>query len=127
LSDRHVHNRLMADQRFLPAYRIRRQADFQRAYRRRCSASDRLLVVFGCANGLPHPRLGLSVSRKLGKAVVRNRWKRLLREAFRLRREQLPAGIDLVVVPRGDPEPTLAELLESLPQLAARVARKLDR
>ena len=117
----------MADQRFLPAYRIRRQTDFQRAYRRRCSASDRLLVVFGCANGLPHPRLGLSVSRKLGKAVVRNRWKRLLREAFRLRREQLPAGIDLVVIPRGDTEPTLAELLESLPQLAACIARKLDR
>jgi ribonuclease P protein component len=50
-----------------------------------------------------------------------------LREAFRLRREQLPAGIDLVVVPRRDIEPTLAELLESLPQLATRVARKLDR
>ena len=122
----YVHNRSMADQRFPPAYRIRRQSDFQRAYRRRCSASDRLLVVFGCDNGLPHPRLGLSVSRKLGKAVIRNRWKRLLREAFRLRREQLPAGIDLVVVPRGDTEPTLAELLESLPQVAARVARKLN-
>jgi ribonuclease P protein component len=116
----------MADQRFPPAYRIRRQSDFQRAYRRRCSASDQLLVVFGCDNGLTHPRLGLSVSRKLGKAVIRSRWKRLLREAFRLRREQLPVGIDLVVVPRGDAEPTLAELLESLPQLAARVARKLN-
>jgi ribonuclease P protein component len=117
----------MVDQRFLPAYRIRRHSDFQRAYRRRCSASDRLLVVFGCANGLSHPRLGLSLSRKLGKAVVRNRWKRLLREAFRLRREQLPAGIDLVVVPRAQTEPTLTELLESLPQLAARIAQKLDR
>jgi len=127
LTRHYVHDRSMADERFLPAYRIRRQGDFQRAYRRRCTASDRLLVVFGCTNGLPHPRLGLSVSRKLGKAVVRNRWKRLLREAFRLRREQLPSGIDLVIVPRREAEPTLAELLESLPQLAARVARKLDR
>jgi len=82
--------------------------------------------VFGCANGLPHPRLGLSVSRKIGKAVVRNRWKRLVREAFRLSREQLPAGIDLVVVPRQDVEPSLPELLESLPQLAARIAQKLN-
>jgi ribonuclease P protein component len=116
----------MPDQRFLPAYRIRRQSDFQRAYRRRCTASDRLLVVFGCENGLTHPRLGLSVSRRMGKAVVRNRWKRLVREAFRLSRQQLPAGIDLVVVPRQDVEPELAELLQSLPQLAARIARKLN-
>ncbi len=116
----------MADQRFLPAYRIRRQADFQRAYGRRCTASDRLLLVFGCENDLPHPRLGLSVSRKIGKAVFRNRWKRLLREAFRLSRERLPAGIDLVVVPRRDAEPKLSELLESLPRLAARITRKLN-
>ncbi|MHC4179263.1 MAG: ribonuclease P protein component [Planctomycetota bacterium] len=115
----------MADQRFPRAYRIRRQADFQRAYGRRCMASDRLLLVFGCANDLPHPRLGLSVSRKIGKAVVRNRWKRLLREAFRLSRQRLPVGIDLVVVPRPDVEPRLAELLESLPQLADRIARRL--
>jgi len=116
----------MGPQRFLPAYRIRREADFRRAYRRRCTASDRLLLVFGCANGLSHPRLGLSVSRKIGKAVVRNRWKRLVREAFRLSREQLPAGIDLVVVPRQDVKPSLPELLESLPQLAARIAQKLN-
>jgi ribonuclease P protein component len=75
---------------------------------------------------LPHPRLGISASRRLGGAVVRNRWKRLLREAFRLSRSQLPAGIDLVVIPRQDVEPTLASLLESLPRLAARLAKKVE-
>ncbi len=124
-----VHNRPMTDQRFLPAYHIRREADFRRAYRRRCTASDRLLLVFGCENGLPHPRLGLSVSRKVGNAVVRNRWKRLLREAFRLSREQLPAGLDLVVIPRRNiprrsAAPKLSELLDSLPRLAAELGRK---
>ena len=117
----------MSDQRFLPQYRIRRGADFQRAYRRRMSAGDDLLLVYGCENGLPHPRLGLSVSRKVGDAVVRNRWKRLLREAFRLRRVALPAGLDLVVIPRQQAQPELAKLMESLPALAGRIARKLQR
>ena len=112
----------MGEKRFHSEYRVRRTADFRRAYRRRRSASDELIVVFGYPSGLPHPRLGLSVSRKVGPAVVRNRWKRLLREAFRLSREELPAGLDLIVVPRPGAEPQLAALRESLPRLAARLA-----
>jgi ribonuclease P protein component len=116
----------MGDERFLSAHRIRRGADFRRAYQRRCTAADDLLLVFGYPNGLPHARLGLSVSRKVGGAVVRNRWKRLLREAFRLSRPQLPAGIDLIVVPRPETEPALATLVESLSRLARRLAGKLQ-
>jgi ribonuclease P protein component len=115
------------DQRFLPHYRIRRGADFQRAFRQRVSVADACIIVFGHPNGLPHPRLGLSVSRKVGGAVVRNRWKRLLREAFRLTRPQLPAGIDLIVIPRAGTEPTLAALMESLVRLAERLEKKLKR
>jgi ribonuclease P protein component len=113
------------DQRFLPHYRIRRAGDFQRAYRRRASAADPSIIVFGHHNGLPHPRLGLSVSRKVGGAVARNRWKRLLREAFRLTRPQLPAGVDLIVVPRVETPPDLASLMESLVRVAGRVQRRV--
>jgi len=117
----------MTDQRFLPHHRIRRAGDFQRAFRRRVSVADEWIVVFGHPNDLPHPRLGLSVSRKVGGAVLRNRWKRLLREAFRLTRPQLPAGIDLIVIPRAGIEPTLAALMESLVRLAGLVERRLER
>jgi ribonuclease P protein component len=112
--------------RFPSAHRVRRAADFQRAFRRRCGAADGQIVVYGHANGLSHARLGLSVSRKVGGAVVRNRWKRLLREAFRLSQQRLPAGVDLIVIPRPGVVPTLPRLMESLPRLAARVAGKLS-
>lgn len=118
-------NTIMADQRFPRTHHIRRGVDFQRVYRRRCSAADKILVAFAGPNGLPHPRLGLSVSRKLGCAAVRNRWRRLLREAFRLSRGELPPGLDLVLIPRLGVKPTLAAVLASLPQLAARLERKI--
>lgn len=82
--------------------RLSRSADFERAYRRGQSAGNRYLVlyVFPREPG-DHPRLGVSVSRRLGGAVVRNRVKRLLREAFRTAPE-LPTGRDYVAVARPD-------------------------
>lgn len=90
-------------------------------------AGDQTLLVFAHDNGLPHARLGLSVSRKVGNAVQRNRWKRLLREAFRMEQQALPAGIDLVAIPRPDAEPSLAALRRSLRALARIAAGKLAR
>ena len=115
------------DQCFPSVYRLRRGMDFRRVYGRRCSVADHRIVVLGCENDLPHCRLGLSVSRKVGKAIVRNRWKRLIREAFRQTRRQLPEGIDLVVLPRLGVTPDLPGLLDSLPRLSRRVAKKLNK
>jgi ribonuclease P protein component len=115
----------LVDRRFRPQYRLRSGRDFQRVYRRRSVASDDKLVVHACENGLGHPRLGLSVSRKVGGAVVRNRWKRLLREAFRLRRLDLPQGVDLVIVPRAGTTVELSVLMDSLVGVARRAAKKL--
>jgi ribonuclease P protein component len=117
----------MPDHSFSRKSRIRTPAEFDRIYKTRIFAADEVLVVNGDANGLGHPRLGLSVSKKVGNAVVRNRWKRLIREAFRLSQEKLPAGIDLVVRPQKGGEPELAAISDSLIALAGRIARRANK
>jgi ribonuclease P protein component len=106
---------------------LRRPAEFRRVYDRQCSLADGWLVVYACENELPHSRLGMSVSRKVGKATQRNRLRRLYREAFRLARQDLPTGLDLVLIPRRSEEPTLAELQRSLAHLVTQLSHRLKR
>lgn len=113
--------------RFLPEYRLRKTEEFQRVFAARQSAADDRMIVYVLENALPLPRLGLSVSRKVGNAVARNRWKRLLREAFRLNVARLPVGYDLVIVPRPAFTPALEPLVESLVALSTRAVRRKKR
>jgi ribonuclease P protein component len=111
--------------------RLSRSADFDRVFRQGRSHAGRELVlyVFPRSDGTDAgaARLGLSVSRKVGGAVQRNRVKRLLREAFDLEGSRLPAGTDAVVVARHEAN-ALAEregldgIRRALSQLVERVA-----
>jgi ribonuclease P protein component len=93
-------------------HRLSRSRDFDDVYRRGTSASSRYLVLhwFPRENdGEGDPRLGLAVPRAVGSAVVRNRMKRQLREAWRQVLPEVPAGHDYVVVAR----PGLAEPVQT--------------
>jgi ribonuclease P protein component len=111
---------------FPQTHRMKTPAEFDRCYARKKSASDNVLIIYACENGLTHPRLGCSVSKKVGGAVVRNRYKRLFREAFRLKQHELPKGTDLILIPRTGNEPTQEMVQSSLIKLAHQAARKLN-
>ena len=115
----------MSAQSFSRDQRLRRQADFDRVFQQNTYATDKCLVIRACKSGLPHSRLGLSVSRKVGNAVQRNRWKRLIREAFRTQQDKLPAGLDLVVRPRKGAQPAHEAIARSLLKLTNVIQRRL--
>ena len=89
--------------------RLSRSAEFERVYRQGRSTANRHLVLYAFPNAASdRPRLGLSVSRKVGGAVERNKVKRMLRESFARVEPTLRDGQDVVLVAR----PSAAELVE---------------
>ena len=100
-------------------------------YGARVKKSRGPLTVFALPNSMRHPRLGLSVGRRAGGAVVRNRLKRLLREAFRLTQHELPrhesGSYDFVVGTKAHEPLTLADYQRLLLELAAQLHAECQR
>lgn len=115
--------------RFRPDDRVRRKADFDLAYGTGERVPSRSFTLIVRPNGLDRPRLGVTLSRTVGNAVVRNAVRRRLREAFRRNREAIPHVMDIIVhvrpaaAGRGYAE-LEAELLQALGRWASRRGRK---
>lgn len=81
-------------------YKIRKNIEFRAVYRRGRSFSNHLLVLYIYKSKKDFNRIGISVSKKVGKSVTRNRIKRLIKENYRLNSNNLSKGYDLVFIAR---------------------------
>jgi len=102
-------------------HRLAHRGQFDRVRRSGHSWAGPLLVLVALANASPDTRFGFLVSKRVGKAVVRNRVRRLLREAARARLPALPVGWDLILIARtGAAQADLLSIVASLNSLLLR-------
>src|SRR5439155_22606439 len=107
-------------QTYPKSHRLGGKLQFAAVFDAKVKESRGPLAVYSLPNELGHPRLGISISRRVGTAVRRNRIKRLLREAFRIHQHDLPRGYDLVFVVRPHAPMILAEYLKLMTALMLR-------
>ena len=106
---------------FPKSHRLGGKLEFAAVFDAKVRESRGPLTAYARPNDLGHPRLGITISRKVGTAVRRNRIKRLLRESLRLMQHDLPAGYDLVVVVRPHAPLILAEYQKLMSSLAVKL------
>ncbi len=111
--------------RFSRAFRLTARREFLAVYERGRRAGSTSFVMFALPNTIGHCRLGITVTRKSGSSVKRNRIKRVLRDVFRRHRADLSPALDLVVNARpGAPAASMAqverEFLDRFDELARR-------
>ena len=79
---------------------LKKNRDFQNVYKNGKSKANKYLVMYVLENQLDSNRLGISVSKKVGNSVIRHHLTRLIRESYRLNKEMINSGLDIVVIAR---------------------------
>lgn len=98
--------------------RLRKNEDFRKVYQKRKSMANKLLIIYISENGCEFNKVGFTVSKKVGKSVVRSRVKRLLSESYRLNSEKVVQGYDIIFVARNTcAEATYKEIESALVHL----------
>ena len=105
--------------------RIKKRDEFQAAFKEGQVAADGVLVVHAVRADAGPTRMGISIAKRVGNAPLRNYWKRLIREAFRRQRGQLPDGLHIIVRPKKGASADAAAIRKSLRTLLRRLDRKL--
>jgi len=80
--------------------KLRKNWEFKRVYRYGRTVVSKNIVLYYCPNGLANNRIGFSISKKVGKSVVRNKIKRIYREAFKVIERRLCKGYDFILIAR---------------------------
>lgn len=115
------------DERFRKSERLTRRSQFLETRRAGRRAEGRWVILYLVPNDLGFARIGLTASKKVGNAPVRNRWKRRLREIFR-HQKALFSSYDLVVIiKRGNKEPSFEALQSDLLKTLGKGQRFLER
>lgn len=97
---------------------IKKDDDFRRVYKNSDSMANKLLIIYILDNRTEITRVGFTVSKKVGKSVVRSRVKRLMKESFRLNSQRIKRGYDIVLVARnGCSSATFKEIESALMHL----------
>jgi ribonuclease P protein component len=102
-----AHKVSVVKETFTKRDRIRSKGDFERLKRSGVRLTDGVFLLVVQPTNLGFSRLGIAVPKRVGGAVMRNRYKRLIRETFRLNRDSLPGSIDLLVVVKRAPDPPI--------------------
>ncbi|WP_090554570.1 ribonuclease P protein component [Natronincola ferrireducens] len=110
------------------ANRLRKNEDFRKVYRQANSMANKLLILYIRKNDLEYTRAGFTVSKKVGKSVVRSKVKRKMRESYRLNDNKFIKGYDLVFIAReGCKEASFQEIESALLHLMRKKKLLLQR
>ena len=92
---------------------IKKNSDFQRVYKTGKSYANKILIMYVIKKGTNDTRIGISVSKKVGNSIIRHRVTRLVRESYRLNKDIVQTGLDIVVVARASAKEANFKNIES--------------